>query len=218
MRRRAGTLFFLVAAVVLFADCLPEGRGLIVLCAGDSLTEQGYPPYLRRILNREGIPARVANFGRSGATSGEYLAFLKENEDRLKEERPDVILVALGTNDLRTDHDFTPTEVFRTNLQAIIEKFRTFRSRGGKIPAIFLATIPDIPLGDLPVFDAESARRVQAEINPAIREIAAAAGLSVADNQAALAGRVDLLPGVHPSSEGYRVMAETWRRALRPRY
>jgi len=218
MRRRAGTLFFLAAAAVLLAACRPEGRGLIVLCAGDSLTEQGYPPYLRRILNREGIPARVANFGRSGATSGEYLAFLKENEDRLKEERPDVILVALGTNDLRTDHDFTPTDVFRMNLEAIIEKFRTFRSRAGKIPAIFLATIPDIPLGDLPVFDAESVRRVQDEINPAIREIAVAAGLQVVDIQAALTGRPDLLPGVHPSIDGYRVMAETWRKALPSRF
>lgn len=211
-------VFFLLAAVILGqAACLAGGPGLIILCAGDSLTAQGYPPYLRRILVRDGIRSRVANYGRSGATSGEFLAFLEEEEDRLKEERPDVVLVALGTNDLRTDHDFTPTEIFRRNLQAIIERFRTFRSRSGRIPLIVLATIPDIPLGDLRNFDGNSARRVEDEINPAIRDIAAAAGLPVVDNHAVFAGRPDLLPRVHPAPEGYRAMAENWRKALRSR-
>jgi lysophospholipase L1-like esterase len=214
MRKRAGARFLLAAAILSTSACLPRGRGLIVLCAGDSLTERGYPPYLQRILARDGVPARVINAGRSGASSGEYASFLMENEERLREERPDVVLIALGTNDLRTDHDFTPTEVFRRNIQTIIERFRTFRSRGGKTPEIFLSTIPDIPLGDLPVFDAGSARRVEAEVNPVIREIASAADLPVVDIHAVLAGRNDLLPGVHPSPEGYRLMAETWGKAL----
>jgi lysophospholipase L1-like esterase len=205
MRKRAGALFLLAAAILSTSACLPRGRGLIVLCAGDSLTERGYPPYLQRILARDGVPARVINAGRSGASSGEYASFLMENEERLREERPDVVLIALGTNDLRTDHDFTPTEVFRRNIQTIIERFRTFRSRGGKTPEIFLSTIPDIP---------GSARRVEAEVNPVIREIASAADLPVVDIHAVLAGRNDLLPGVHPSPEGYRLMAETWGKAL----
>ncbi|MBN1939819.1 MAG: SGNH/GDSL hydrolase family protein [Candidatus Aminicenantes bacterium] len=214
MRRRAAVLFLITATAVSSAACRPEGRGLIILCAGDSLTEGGYPPFLRRMLQREGVLVRVGNYGRSGAASGEYLSFLMENEDRFKEERPDIVLITLGTNDVRTDHDSTPTEVFRQNLLAIIERFRTFRSRGGRIPRIMLSTIPPVPPDDLPNFNAGSARRVEAEINPAIREIANAAGIPLVDHHTALAARPDLLPGVHPSSEGYRLMAETWRKAI----
>jgi len=215
---RTGRWLLLAALLPLFAACGGSERGVIILCAGDSLTENGYPPYLRRILARDGVAARVLNYGRSGNTSGEYLKFLQENRERLMEERPDVILIQLGTNDLRTDVDFTATDRFRTNLKEIVTEFRDFRSRSGKIPAIYLATIPDIPLGDLAVFNAESSRRVEAEINPALKAFAAAEGLPIVDNHAVFAGRPDLLPGVHPSSEGYRLMAARWREALRPRY
>jgi len=61
-------------------------------------------------------------------------------------------------------------------------------------------------------------RRVRAEINPAIREIAAAEGIAVVDQHAVFLRRPDLLPEVHPVREGYRLMAEVWRDALRPRY
>ena len=102
-------------------------------------------------------------------------------------------------------------------MRQILAVFRTFRSRSGKIPLILMATIPDIPETP-PNFDASSARRVRAEINPAIREIAAAEGIAVVDQHAVFLRRPDLLPEVHPVREGYRLMAEVWREALRPRY
>ena len=58
--------------------------------------------------------------------------------------------------------------------------------------------------------------RVEAEINPAIRDIARRRGLILADNHALFAGRPDLLPDIHPSEEGYRVLAEAWHRILAP--
>lgn len=218
MPKRAGFGLALAGTILLFASCLANGRGLIVLCAGDSLTEQGYPPYLRRLLVREGIPARVVNYGKSGHTSGEYLEYLEKSWERMSEERPDVILIQLGTNDLRTDHDFTSAELFRGNLKKIIEKFRAFRTRAGKIPEILLATIPAIPPGSLVNFDDESRRRVEAEINPAIRALAAVERLPLAENHGVFVRRPDLLPGVHPSPEGYRLMAESFRNAFRSRF
>ena len=217
MKYRAGRWVILVLTAFLFSGCAPSGRGVIVFCAGDSITEAAYPHFLRRILNREGIAARVLNYGRSGYTSGEYLNFLVKSRDKLIEEKPDVILLQLGTNDLRNDHDFTPTDKFRANMKGILGVFRTFRSRSGKIPAILIATIPDIPETP-PNFDAASARRVRAEINPAIRDIAAGEGITVVDQHAVFVRRPDLLPEVHPARDGYRLMAETWREALRPRY
>lgn len=189
---------------------------MIVFCAGDSLTQADYPLFLRRALNREGVTARVLNYGRSGYTSGEYLSFLKKNRARLIEDKPDFILLQLGTNDVRTDHDFTPSAKFRENMSAIIGVFRTFRSRSGRIPRIFLATIPGIHPGEHENFGPESARRAEDDINPAIREIAAAAGVAVVDQHAVFAARADLLPAIHPVREGYRLMAEAWAEALRP--
>jgi len=217
MNNRVGRGLTLVLAAFLAAGCVPSGRGIIVLCAGDSLTEAAYPQFLRRMLNAEGIAARVLNYGRSGFTSGEYLNYLVKSRDQLVEEKPDVILLELGTNDVRVDHDATPTDRFRMNMKEILGVFRTFRSRSGKIPMILIATIPDIPETP-PNFNAESARRVEAEINPAIRDIAAEAGITVVDQHAVFVRRPDLLPDVHPVREGYRLMAEAWREALRPRY
>ncbi|MCX6566793.1 MAG: SGNH/GDSL hydrolase family protein [Candidatus Aminicenantes bacterium] len=218
MKFRAGRWLFLVVVALLISGCAPSGRGIIVFCAGDSITAAAYPHFLQRILNRDGIAARVLNYGRSGYTSGEYLNFLVKYRAKLIEEKPDVVLLELGTNDLRTDRDFTPTEKFRANMKGILGVFRTFRSRSGRIPTILIATIPDIPETRLANFSAESARRVQAEINPAIREIAAGEGIKVVDQHAVFVRRPDLLPEVHPARDGYRLMAETWREALRPRY
>jgi lysophospholipase L1-like esterase len=218
MLKRAGGRVFLAAAISVLASCVPQGQGVIILCAGDSLTQYGYPPYLRRMLANEGIRARVVNYGRSGNTSGEYRTFLqvKVNKERLAEERPDVILIQLGTNDVRADLDFTPTDVFRSNMKEIISVFRTFRSRTGKKPRIYLAAIPDIMPGKPSTYSAESARRVEAEINPAIRALAAEEKLPFVDNHTIFKGRPDLLPEVHPSPEGYRAMARNWRETLRP--
>jgi lysophospholipase L1-like esterase len=218
MKFRSGRWLYLGLTAVLFSACVPSGRGVIVFCAGDSLTEAAYPNFLRRILNRDGISARVLNYGRSGYTSGEYLNFLVASRDHLIEEKPDVVLLELGTNDLRLDHDYTPTDKFRANMKGIIGVFRTFRSRSGRIPTILIATVPDIPETKPANFGAESVRRVRAEINPAVREIAAEEGITVVDQHDVFVRRPDLLPEVHPVRDGYRLMAETWREALRPRY
>lgn len=213
---RIGCWLGLGAIALSLSACAPAGKGVIVFCAGDSLTEEAYPLFLRRILNREGIAARVLNYGRSGYTSGEYLAYLQKNKAQLIEDKPDFILLQLGTNDVRTDRDSTSTAKFRENMNAIIGAFRSFRTRSGRVSRVFLATIPDIPPGDHKNFGPQSARRVKDEINPAIREIAAAAGIAVVDQQAAFAARPELLPAIHPVREGYRMMAEAWMKALRP--
>lgn len=218
MKFRFGPWPILALSALLASACAPSGRGVIVFCAGDSITEQAYPLFLRRLINQEGISARVLNYGRSGYTSGEYLNFLLKYRLRLIEEKPDFILLELGTNDLRADHDLTSTDEFRTNMKKIVGLFRSFRSRNGKIPKLFIATIPDIPADTPFPFGPESSRRVQSEINPAIRELAAAERITVVDQHAVFVGRPDLLPDVHPVRDGYRLMAETWAKAIRSHF
>jgi len=216
MQIRIGRYSLLLLLPFFISVCASSPRGIIVFCAGDSITAGAYPHFLQRLFNGEGLRARVLNYGRSGFTSGQYLDFLERNTERLKAERPDFVLIQLGTNDARVDADHTPTDVFRSHMMKIIAVFRGFRSRSGNAPGILLATIPPVPEETPFPFAPESAERIGAEINPAIRSIAAEEKLPLVDNHALFLGRPDLLPDVHPSNDGYRILAGNWFSSLIP--
>ena len=107
MKTSIGKSFALLILFALLLTCSPSQRGVIVLCAGDSLTESPYPRFLKNIFTTAGIRTKVLNFGRSGNTTGEYLSFLLNNKDSLAEKHPDFVCLLLGTNDVRNDHDNT---------------------------------------------------------------------------------------------------------------
>jgi len=207
----------IVAALAVACSCSRPERGVIILCAGDSITEQGYPRYLRAALREDGIRARVLNYGRGGNTSAEYLAFLRGGEDRLRAERPDIILLELGTNDVRVDGDRVTAADFERNIRAIVGIFKGFRTRTGEAPAVFLAAVPPVPEGTPFPFGTDSGTRVAAEINPAVRAVCEDLELGFVDNNALFARAPALLPGVHPSPEGYKSMAANWYAAIRER-
>jgi len=198
------------------AACGSAPQGVIIFCAGDSLTELGYAPYLRKIMRREGYRAKVLNHGRSGNATGEYLRFLLEEKDKLRAERPDIVLIQLGTNDVRLDTDRTSTADFKRNLEEIISIVEDFRTRNGHKPRILLATIPPVPAGVAFPFGPESSKRVIADINPAIRAVAGERSLALVDNFSLFADSPGLLREVHPSAEGYRALALNWFKSLKP--
>lgn len=207
----------IVAALGALCSCAGPERGVIILCAGDSITEQGYPRYLRADLRTDGIRARVLNYGRSGNTSAEYLAFLKGTGDKLRAERPDIVLLELGTNDVRADGDRVDAADFERNIREIVVIFKGFRTRAGGAPGIYLAAIPPIPEGTPFPFGPDSGARVDAEINPAVKAVCADLGLGFVDNHTPFVRAPELLPSVHPSPEGYKAMAATWYAAIRER-
>jgi lysophospholipase L1-like esterase len=207
----------ILAALGAFCSCAGPERGVIILCAGDSITEQGYPRYLRAALRADGIRVRVLNYGRSGNTSAEYLSFLKGNGDKLRAERPDIVLLELGTNDVRMDGDSAAAADFKRNIREIVGIFKGFRTRAGEAPAIYLAAIPPIPEGTPFPFGPDSEARVVAEINPAIKAVCADLELGFVDNHTLFVRAPDLLPGVHPTSKGYKAMAASWYAAIRER-
>jgi lysophospholipase L1-like esterase len=209
-------LFCLLTVIAAPPACSRSSRGVIILCAGDSLTDSEYPRHLQRLLGREGRRAKVLNFGRKGHTSGEYLRFLRKQGASMAREHPDFVLLQLGTNDVRADGDQTPSDTFGRNLEAIIGLFREFTNRRGEPARILLATIPPLPEAFSPPFGPGSRARVVEEINPLIRKIAAAERLPVVDNYSLFLRSPELLPEVHPTSEGYRLMARNWLESLRP--
>ncbi len=95
----------------------------LVLAFGDSLTAGyglnpglGFAPQLQATLRRHGIAARVADGGVSGDTSAAALARLGWTLDGLK-EKPDLVIVELGANDMLRMIDPAETE---RNLDAIL--------------------------------------------------------------------------------------------------
>jgi lysophospholipase L1-like esterase len=217
MHLRIGRVSIVWLLPFFFSVCSSPPPGFIILCAGDSITAQAYPHFLQRLFVRDGLRARVLNYGRSGFTSGEYRAFLENELERMSRERPDAILLQLGTNDVRVDGDRTSAADFSANMRAIVSAFRGFRNRSGRPSTVMLATIPPVPPSPPFPFSDESIRRVEEEINPALRSLAVEEGLPLVDNHALFAERPDLLPGIHPSREGYEALAESWYGALRTR-
>ncbi len=206
----------LFSSLFLSFSCQTHSPSFIILCAGDSLTEEGYPVHLRRLLQQQGIRARIHNRGRRGHNSTEYLAYLMAREDELRSLTPDFILLELGTNDVRLDGDQTSVDVFEKNMREIIGIFSRFRDRWGRSPRLFLALIPPIPPGVAYPFSQESNQRVEVEINPTISRLASEKGLVVVNHWAIFQVRPELLPDIHPNQEGYKAMAQAWAQALLP--
>src|SRR5262245_4434537 len=94
---------------------------LKIVALGDSLTSgyginrtQAYPAVLERSLQEAGLPFVVVNHGASGDTTAGGLRRLRAALD----ERPQILIVALGANDgLRG----APVPAVRRNLEEIIE-------------------------------------------------------------------------------------------------
>jgi lysophospholipase L1-like esterase len=217
-KRRPLALFLLqcLAAACRREPAVPALSGQpVILCAGDSITASSYPKHLKTLLERDGLRVQVVNGGVKGDSTAEYLRFL-ERSQIIERTDPGWVLLQLGTNDLRIDSHATTTAQFRINLEAILDRIGQHRNKDGSSPRVILATIPPIPVEVRWHFDAGSRARVEAEINPAIRAIAAQRGLVLADIHALFAGGPDLLPDIHPSEEGYRALAAAWHRVLAP--
>ena len=214
--RKLCTLGLFALVIVCFCSCSSSPPGLIILCAGDSITAAEYPRYLQRSLRGDGIRVQALNYGRKGNTSGEYLDFLKENAPAIAEEHPHFVLLQLGTNDVREDSDKTSADQFEANMTEIIHIFAQFKTRSGKATRIVLATIPPIPEGVSFPFSQESRQRVVSEINPLMYTLAKNNGLALVDNHYLFSRQPHLLPDVHPSKDGYRELAKNWYRAIKP--
>lgn len=212
---RGKKLLFLAAILALLLCSTPRA-GVTILCAGDSMTDSEYPRHLRRLFRQEGRRVHVLNYGRKGNTSGEYLRFLEEQKSVLAQTRPDFVLLQLGTNDVRVDGDFTSAEDFAGNVKATIAIFHEFRNRRGGKTKVLLGLIPPIPEGATSPFSPRSRERVSQEINPLIQKIAVEEEVVLVDNCSLFLRRPQLLSGIHPTSQGYKALAQNWHDALKP--
>ena len=103
-----------------------------VVCFGDSITNSGY----YKILG-EKLGVNAINAGVGGNSTAKALRRL--SNDVLK-QKPDVVVILFGTNDLRADAErvFVPLDQYKVNLKAMVNQCR---DAGAKV---VLCTIPPI--------------------------------------------------------------------------
>lgn len=171
---------------------------LHVLCFGDSLTagkdlpdpeRQSYPAILEKRLKEKGHSVRVTNAGQSGDTTFEALARL----DFSLEDRPDIVIVCLGSNDVFQGKNIADTE---KNLREIL---RRTRAAGARTILCQMRIYINFGFGWAARYE---------KIFP---RVAADAGATLAPFPLeGVAGRPakNLADGIHPNAEGYGIFVD----------
>lgn len=199
------------------------------LAFGDSITE-GFlrePPasaftlFQHLVIETETYPYKLDQMLRERYRRQEFVVFnrgvggetLPEGRERivgeLLETKPDVLLLFEGYNDIRT----FSTEDLRKDLRSMV---RSAQVRGADVIIATLFQISDQREAGRP-----GVQQAISDLNGAIRRLAAELKIEpVVDLEAAFAGDASLLgsDGLHPTAQGYTVIAERFFDAIVDRY
>jgi acyl-CoA thioesterase I len=220
MKPKGKRLFIVVVAVLLIALSLVvvfsdnpttysfNGNKLSrVACLGDSITNMtGYPEELQTLLGNGSV---VGNFGVSGATvnfnsNRPYYYDLAYRDAR--NFLPTTVIIMLGTNDARTDN-YLKISNFTANYERMVNRTQ----RWNATQQIFLVIPPPIFENTL---DLNSTSYAEGVI-PRIKQVAIDLGLKIIDVYTPLVNHPeDFYDGVHPNSEGVRIIVNTIYQAI----
>lgn len=167
--------------IVILGDSLTAGYGLEA--------SQAYPALLEKMLQDENLNVRVVNAGVSGDTTAGGLKRL----GWLMQQKPDVLVVALGGNDGLRAQDI---EFSKKNLQGIIETVQ-------KAGAAVLLLGMEMPPNYGPIFTAQFkqiyvdlAKEKNVALMPfMLKDVGGNRSLNQAD-------------GIHPTAEGQKIVAK----------
>ncbi len=204
MRPLRAARYVLVALVLVLVAPPAIADDRVIVALGDSLTvglgvarDEAYPALLEARLRQAGFAYRVVNAGVSGDTTAGGLRRL----DWVLRSRPEVVIVALGSNDgLRGQ----PVAALRDNLTAIVTRLR---ESGTRVLLVGMRLPPNY--GEAYATDFAEAFR------------AVARGTSVAFLPFLLAGvagdpSLNQADGIHPNAAGQRIVADHVWSSLQP--
>ena len=174
-----------------------------VIFLGDSLTaglgvaaDEAYPAVVARMLSETGTPIRLVNAGVSGDTTAGGLARL----DWLLKQKPDILIVALGSNDgLRG----VKVDAIETNLAAILSRAKT---SGTRVLLLGMRMPPNYGPEYTDQFAAIYPRLAEREGVPFVPFLLDGVGGDLNLNQA---------DGIHPTALGHQKLAATILPKLR---
>lgn len=172
-----------------------------IACIGNSITEiTSYPIELQIKL---GNNYRVENFGSSGSTIliDTYTPYIFQSPFlEAKIFLPDIVIIMLGTNDVRSDN-FKSINNFVSDYLQLIKTIQNLN----KQPKIILAKPPPIFENVLDL----NGTNFSNVIIPLIEEVASESNLPVIDIYNALKDHPEYFPdGVHPNNEGAAIITK----------
>ena len=175
--------------IVAFGDSLTAGLGVTI--------EESYPSQLQRRLDRDGYQYRVINAGVSGDTTAGGLRRIAW----VLKSRPHLVILELGANDGLRGLSLRET---KANLERIIQQIRsasvTVVLAGMKLPPNYGA---EYTHGFESMYPALAEKYRLALIPFFLDGVAGSASLNQAD-------------GIHPTGEGYRIIADKVVETVRP--
>lgn len=190
-----------------------DNKATKVVCLGDSITRGGYPKHLGEILHVEAI-----NAGSGGNPSKSGLSRLAN--DVLAKE-PDAVVILFGTNDSRIDEPsvYATPQQYAQNLTKMVQICRQKKIK------VLLCTLP--PINQVPYFQrhkkeafdkAGGLDKMLAEYRQAALDVGKATETPVVDLNHLLADDLSWRSkdGVHPTPEGYELVARVIADSLAP--
>jgi len=198
------TALFWGAPAVDFTPPNPPPRTVLVL--GDSLAagyglepSEAFPVVLQEKIDQAGLDFRVINAGVSGDTTSGGLRRI----DWLLKRKVDVLVLELGANDgLRG----IPTDLMKTNLQAIIDRTK---ARYPKAEVVIAGLQMPPNLGD------EYAREFQ-KVFPDLARANDIALIPFLLEGVGGKPELNLPDRIHPTAEGQKILAENVWKVLQP--
>lgn len=179
--------------ILFFGDSLTAGYGLA------DARKESCPALIQQKLIAEGYDYHVINGGLSGDTTGGGLSRL----DYWLNRPMDIFILELGINDIR--RRISPAKIYQ-NLDAIVNKVKTkypdiqLALMGMQIPAI----IPGLPVDSFnSIFKKLADTHLMAFVSFYLDGVAGQKHLNIRD-------------GLHPSAEGYKVIAEKIWPVIKP--
>jgi acyl-CoA thioesterase-1 len=179
--------------ILFFGDSLTAGYGL-----GDAGNES-FPALIQQKINQDNLDYRIVNAGVSGDTSAGGLNRI----DYWLSQPVDVFVLELGINDIM--RGIPPTRTSQ-NLQAIISKVKTNHPQvkmalmGMEIPLLMQAGFADQFIA---IYRELSANNQMAFVPFFLKDVAGIRNLNMKDR-------------IHPTAEGYRIIADNVWPVLRP--
>lgn len=185
------------------ASIVAEGSPKKIIAFGDSLTagyglnaDSSYPAQLQKILDQNKIDARVINAGVSGDTTTAGLNRL----DWVLSQGADIVILCLGAND--AFQGISP-KVTESNLDSMVKKILSRKSKvilgGMKAPPNLGAT-----------------SKAYESIFPSIAKKYKITFIPFFLENVATQRTLNLGDGIHPNSDGYKIVADQVWKYLKP--
>jgi acyl-CoA thioesterase I len=173
-----------------------------VACVGDSITEGFlYPDELWMLL---GINYTVGNFGAGGTTislSSQTPYMNQTVFQEAKQFKPNIVIIMLGANDANPENQ----KYIASFVNDYLKLVDAFKALPGK-PHVWVVLPPPV-VGNGTGLSTEF---FEENVIPSIEQVAKEANLPLIDVYSAFSNHSDYLwDGVHPNSEGSKLIAQT---------